>query len=164
MAARAPDKAHDRADVDDRSSAGLRHLLGGKLGAEEDTVLVYCDHAVPAFQPVRIADRTAGNPCVVHKDIEPAIARQSLRNQGNPFGFVGHVDRRRNSFPAPRANVSRDSLGFVPEDIGNDDPSAFRREEPCFRLAHTVRTASYYGDFAFEAHGPLLISPAAALY
>src|SRR5579862_2486003 len=164
MPACAPDKAHDRADVDDRSPAGLRHLLGGKLGAEENAGLVYRDDALPAVQPVRIADRTAGNPGVVHKDVEPTIARQGLRNEGNPFRFAGHVDRRCNSLPAPRANISCDRPGLVPEDIGNDDPGAFRREEPRFRLAHPVGTAGYYGDFAFESHGPLLIKPFAALY
>ena len=48
MAAGAADKAHDRADVDDRAAAGLCHLLGGQLGAEKDAGLVDGDDP---FQP-----------------------------------------------------------------------------------------------------------------
>jgi hypothetical protein len=49
VAAGVPEKAHDGADVDDRSAAGLGHLLGGELGTEEPAGLVHRDDAMPAL-------------------------------------------------------------------------------------------------------------------
>src|SRR5580692_11760059 len=69
MTTGAADKAHDRADIDDRATAGLRHLLSGELGAEKDAGLVDRDDALPAFKPIRIADRAAGNPGFVAENI-----------------------------------------------------------------------------------------------
>src|SRR5439155_26291370 len=51
MAAGSADKAHDRADVDDRTAAGLRHLLCGELGAEEDAGLVDRDDSAQPSSP-----------------------------------------------------------------------------------------------------------------
>ena len=128
MTAGAADKPHDRADVDDRAAAGLRHLLGRQLGAEKDAGLIDRDDALPALQAIRIADRAAGDPGIVDEDVDPAIARQCLRDQGHPFGLAGHVDRRGDAFPAGRANVGCNRLSCVAQDIGNDDLCAFRSE------------------------------------
>ena len=59
MAAGAADKPHDRADVDDRSTAGLGHLLGREPGAEKDARLVDRDDPVPTVETIRSV-RTAG--------------------------------------------------------------------------------------------------------
>ena len=67
MAAGAADKAHDRADVDDRTASGLRHLLGGELSAEEDAGLVDRDDPVPAVKTIGVADRASGDPGIVEQ-------------------------------------------------------------------------------------------------
>src|ERR1700736_2841826 len=60
MAAGAADKAHDRADVDDRTAAGLRHLLGGELGAEKDavwlTAMIRCQPSRPSGSPTELPE------------------------------------------------------------------------------------------------------------
>src|SRR6516164_4530254 len=93
MAAGATDKAHDRTDVDDRAATGLRHLLGGELGAEKDTGLIDRDHPLPAFQAIGISNRAAGDPSVVHQDVEPAVMGHGLGNKGHPLGLTGDIDR-----------------------------------------------------------------------
>jgi hypothetical protein len=48
------------------------------------------------------------------------------------------------------ANMGRDGLCLIPEDVGNHDLGPFRREEPHFGLAHPVRAAGNDRDFVFE--------------
>src|SRR5439155_14086567 len=124
VAAGAADKAHDRADVDDRAAAGLGHLLGRELGAEKDAGLVDRDDPVPAGQPVRIADRAAGDPGVVYEDVEPAIGRQRFGDQRLPLRFAGDVDLGRAGLAAAVADIGGDPLGIAAEDVGGHDLGA----------------------------------------
>jgi len=119
---------------------------------------------MPAFQPVGIADRAAGYPRIVHQDVEAAVARQGLCDQLDPCRFAGDVDRRRDGLSAACANMGRDGLCLIPEDVGNHDLGPFRREEPRFGLAHPVRAAGNDRDFVFEPHDLLLASLTVALY
>jgi hypothetical protein len=119
---------------------------------------------MPAFQPVGIADRAAGYPRIVHQDVKAVVARQGLCDQLDPCRFAGDVDRRRDGLSAACANMGRDGLCLIPEDVGNHDLGPFRREEPRFGLAHPVRAAGNDRDFVFEPHDLLLASLTVALY
>jgi len=94
MAAGAADKAHDRADVDDRAAAGFRHLLGSELGAEDDAGLVHRDDPVPAVESIRIANRAAGNPGIVHQNVESPVGLHRLGDQRYPGGLAVWIPYR----------------------------------------------------------------------
>src|SRR5712671_1225581 len=106
MAAGAPDKPHDRADVDDRSAAGLRHLLGGELGAEEHAGLIDRDDPVASLDAVGAPDRAARDAGVVHQDVQPAISRHRLGDQATPLSLAGDVYLRGDRLAASRADVA----------------------------------------------------------
>ncbi len=155
VAAGAADKPHDRADVDDRAAAGLCHLLGGELGAEKDAGLVDRDDPVPAVEPVRVADRTAGNPGVVDQDVEPAVGRERLGDQCLPLRLAGDVDLCRAGLAAGIADLGRDALRLAAENVGDHDFGAFLREQTRLGLAHAVAGPGDDRDLVLEAHWSL---------
>src|SRR6266851_5191923 len=152
MAAGAPDKPHDRADVDDRSAAGLRHLLGGELGAEEYAGLVDRDDAVPALDAVGAADRAARYAGIVHQDVQPAIGRHRLGDQAAPLYLAGDVYFRGDRLAASCADVAGYHLGVISQDVGNHDLGALRGEKPRLGFAHAMSTAGDDRNLVFQTH------------
>ncbi len=155
MAAGAADKAHDRADVDDRAAARFRHLFGGELGAEKDAGLVDRDDLVPALDAVGVADRAAGDPGIVDEDVEPAIGLQRFGDQRLPLRLAGDVDRRRAGFAAGVTDLGGDALGLAAENVGDHDSGALLRKEARLGLAHAVPRPGDDRDLVLEAHRSL---------
>src|SRR5207248_1975330 len=140
---------------DDRTAAGLRHLCRGELGAEKDAGLVDCDDSVPAFEPVRVADRAAGNPGIVDQDVEPAVGRDCLADQCHPFGIACHVDLRCGCSAAGGTDLAGHPLRVSFEYVGHDNPGALLRKEARFGFAHAVTGAGHDRHLVLQPHDPL---------
>ena len=129
-------------------STGLAELGRAGAHAEERAQQVHPEQPLEALDGFVFELDDVVDGRVVHQHVD---ATEGVDGDGEGIGprvLVGHVEMHE---ARVLAEVLRDRLALIVEDVGDHDLRAFAHEQPCFGLALPAGRAADDGDFAFES-------------
>lgn len=150
--------------MDDMGAAArVLHRGYGMLHTEEDAFGVDVHQRVPSVHAQRIGAAASTNACVVHQNVELAVARHSIGYDRVPVVFVRNIEPREHSITAVLGNLRFELPPFVFEYVRDDDFSAFTRKNAALFRAHAVSASRNNRNLAFKPHDARLLYIPAAL-
>ena len=146
--------SHDAADgryVDD-GAAGLLHLRNHALHAEEHALGIDVHEPLPSLGAHSVIVVRAADACVVHEDVQTAVAGNRRLDGLSPVGLARDVELHEHRIAARLGYLRLQLAALVFDDVGDDDLRALACEYPALLSAHAVRAARDDRNLAFKSH------------